>query len=590
MPGVTASPQAVASGSAAPSAQTGAPVEQLITPDAQAFGFPLHAVPATHATHEPPLHTPPGQAAPVPTLPVSTQTAEPLEQLIVPVLQGLAGVHAAPALQALHEPALQTPPGHDVPFILLEPSRQTAAPVEQLTTPFLQADDGLVVQAAPSLQALQAPLRHAPPGHEVPFVLLLPSTHTALPLEQSMVPLRQAELGFVVQAAPAVQALQNPPPQTPPGQVVPFGFAAPSTHTALPVEQSMTPLRHAELGLEVHDAPALHATQAPALHTPPAHVVPFILFVPSVQTALPVEQLTTPFLQAVAFVVQLAPSLHALHAPLRHAPPEQVVPLFLFAPSTQAGVPLEQSTTPSLQAALGLVVHAAPAVHETHWSAALQTRLVPQLAPVPRRAPATQTGLPDVHAMDPVKHAFAGEHDAPAEQFAHAPPESQTWLVPQVVPGALLPLSIQRCAPVMQSVTPLRQSPGLVPHVVPAWQETHAPVPLQTRPAPHERPALAFAPSTHVVLPVLQSTTPSLHGALGLLEHACPATHAPQLPFASQTWPEPHAVPDALFVPSTQTEVPVVQLVMPLRHPAFGFVVHERFGVHMMQLPEALQT
>lgn len=302
----------------------------------------------------------------MPTLPVSTHTGEPVVQLIAPVLHELAGVHAAPALQALHDPALQTPPKHEVPFILFEPSRQTAAPVEQLTTPFLQVADGFVVHAAPSLQALHEPLRHAPPGHEVPFVLLLPSTQTALPVEQSMVPLRQAGLGFVVQAAPAVQALQNPPPHTPPGHEVPFGFAAPSTHTELPVEQSTTPLRHAAFGFEVHEAPALHAAQAPALHTPPGHAVPFILFVPSVQTALPVEQLTTPFLQAVAFVVQLAPSLHALHEPLRHAPPEQVVPLFLFAPSTQVGVPLEQSTTPSLQAALGLVVHAAPAVHETH--------------------------------------------------------------------------------------------------------------------------------------------------------------------------------------------------------------------------------
>lgn len=113
---------------------------------------------------------------------------------------------------------------------------------------------------------------------------------------------------------------------------------------------------------------------------------------------------------------------------------------------------------------------------------------------------------------------------------------------------------------------------------------------MQTRPAPHESPGPAFAPSTQVVLPVLQSTMPALHGALGLVVHAWPATHAPQLPFASQTWPEPQVVPDILFVPSTHTEVPVVQLVMPLRQPAFGFVVHARFGVHMMQLPELLQT
>lgn len=366
LPGVKTSPQAVVSGRAAPSLQTGAPVEQLITPAAQEFGLPLHAVPATHATHEPPLQTPPGHAVPVPTLPVSTHTAEPVVQLIVPVLHELAGVHAAPALHALHAPALQTPPAHAVPFVLFEPSRQTAAPVEQLTTPFLQAADGLVEHAAPSLQGLQDPPRHAPPGHDVPFVLLLPSTHTALPVEQSMVPLRHVEPGLVVQAAPAVQALQKPPPHTPPGHEVPFGFAAPSTHTALPVAQSMLPLRQAEFGFEVHEAPALHATHAPALQTPPGHDVPFILLVLSEHTALPVEQLTMPFLQTLALVVQLAPSLHALHEPLRHAPPEQVVPLFLFAPSTQVGVPPEQSTTPNLHAALGLEVHAAPAVHATH--------------------------------------------------------------------------------------------------------------------------------------------------------------------------------------------------------------------------------
>lgn len=93
---------------------------------------------------------------------------------------------------------------------------------------------------------------------------------------------------------------------------------------------------------------------------------------------------------------------------------------------------------------------------------------MPQLAPVPRRAPATHTGLPDVHAMEPVKHGFAGEHDAPAEQFVHVPPELQTWLVPQAVPGALLPLSMQLWLPVAQSVTPFLHRPGLVPHVVPA--------------------------------------------------------------------------------------------------------------------------
>lgn len=253
-----------------------------------------------------------------------------------------------------------------MPFVLFVPSPHTALPVEQLTTPFRHAEFVFVVHAAPSLHGLHAPLRHAPPGHEVPFVLLLPSTHTELPVEQSMLPLRQAEPGFVVHAAPCVQALQKPPPHTPPGHVVPFIFAAPSTHTELPVEQSMTPNRHAEFGFVVQAVPALHATHAPALHTPLGHVVPFILFVPSVHTALPVAQLMTPFLQTLALVVHEAPALHIVHAPALHTPPAHVVPLFLFAPSTQVGVPLAQSMTPCLHAAPGFVVHDAPAVHETH--------------------------------------------------------------------------------------------------------------------------------------------------------------------------------------------------------------------------------
>lgn len=46
-----------------------------------------------------------------------------------------------------------------------------------------------------------------------------------------------------------------PPLQTPPVQLVPFGFVVPSRHTALPVPQSTVPLRHAELGLVVHALP-----------------------------------------------------------------------------------------------------------------------------------------------------------------------------------------------------------------------------------------------------------------------------------------------------------------------------------------------
>ncbi len=190
-------------------------------------------------------------------------------------------------------------------------------------------------------------------------------------------------------------------------------------------------------------------------------------------------------------------------------------------------------------------------MHETHWSSALQTWLVPHVAPEPFRAPFVQTGEPDVQAMEPLKHGFVGVHELPAAQFAHAPALSHTCPEPQVVPGALLPPSTQRSAPVAQSVTPFRHNPGLVPQVVPALQAMQAPRPLQTCPAPQERPAVALVASSHWVLPELQLVRPVLHGAPVFELQAWLATHAPQLPFASHTWPEPQLVPAALLVPST---------------------------------------
>lgn len=84
---------------------------------------------------------------------------------------------------------------------------------------------------------------------------------------------------------------------------------------------------------------------------------------------------------------------------------------------------------------------------------------------MPRRAPFTQTGEPVVQAMDPLKQGFVGVQAEPAAQFAQEPAPSQTCPEPHVVPAALLPPSTQRRAPVEQSETPFRQSPGFVPQV-----------------------------------------------------------------------------------------------------------------------------
>jgi hypothetical protein len=130
-----------------------------------------------------------------------------------------------------------------------------------------------------------------------------------------------------------VHATQLPPLQTwlvP--QLVPAAFALPSTQACAPVLHDVTPLRHEGLGLVVHALPAVQATHAPEpLHT---WLLPQLVPAPLLPESLHVN----------------APVLHALR-PVRQTP--------------------------------GLVVHAAPAVHEMQLPAPLQTRLLPQLEPAP---------------------------------------------------------------------------------------------------------------------------------------------------------------------------------------------------------------
>lgn len=102
---------------------------------------------------------------------------------------------------------------------------------------------------------MHAPALQTPPGQPVPFIFALPSTHTDNPELHSTVPLRQAGVGLPAHDAPWLQALHIPPLQTPPVQAVPFVFGVPSTHTELPVAQSMVPLRHAAFVLVVQAPP-----------------------------------------------------------------------------------------------------------------------------------------------------------------------------------------------------------------------------------------------------------------------------------------------------------------------------------------------
>ena len=100
---------------------------------------PLQAEPAAQALQVPAWHTwsVPQLAPSLTTVPVSWQAGAPVAQEFVPAWQGLDGVQAVPAVQALHEPPLQTRfVPQLVPFATATcVSEQTAAPVLQVMEP-----------------------------------------------------------------------------------------------------------------------------------------------------------------------------------------------------------------------------------------------------------------------------------------------------------------------------------------------------------------------------------------------------------------------------------------------------------------------
>ena len=77
------------------------------------------------------------------------------------------------------------------------------------------------------------------------------------------------------------------------------------------------------------------------------------------------------------------------------------VPLALLGPSRHTAAPVEQSIRPSRQV-FELVVQEAPAAHETHTCALLQTMLTPQLLPVVFGALSRQVTVPLMQLVMPV--------------------------------------------------------------------------------------------------------------------------------------------------------------------------------------------
>jgi hypothetical protein len=496
-------------------------------------GLVVHEAPAVQLTQVPePLHTwlvP--QVVPADTfVGLSTQVCAPVLQEVTPCLHRFGFVEQlAPATQPMQAPeplhtwfVPQTVPPGSLPAA----SMHVCAPVLQEVTPSLQKV-GFVVHEEPAVHDTQLPLLlHTWLVPQlVPADFWLPSMHVWLPVLHEVMPLKQAELGLVVQLAPAVQPMHPPEPLHTwlEPQLVPAGFGLPSTHCWLPVLQEVMPFAHAALGLVVQDCPAVQATQLPA-------------------------------------------ALHTWLVP-------QLVPAALGLPSMHTEVPVLHEVMPLKQAELGLVLQAWFAVHDTQLPEPLHTWLLPQLVPAVLLPESTHVWLPVLQEVVPVRQMPGLLVQAWPEVHATQPPEPlHTWLVPQLVPAGSFPVaSMHTCAPELHDVVPSLQVVGLVVHDWPAVHETQLPEPLHTWLVPQLVPAALFPESAQTWLPEVHVVWP-VRQVLGLVVQLRPAVHETHAPLPSQTWLVPQLVPADLLAPSTQVVVPVLQLVVPCLQ-AVGFAV-----------------
>src|SRR5580765_8295951 len=175
----------------------------------------------------------------------------------------------------------------------------------------------------------------------------------------------------------------------------------------------------------------------------------------------------------------------------------------------------------------------------------------PQLVPAAVFAPSVQVVWLPVHIVLPCLQAlWLPVQLWFATQAPQNPLPSHSWPFVQVVVLDLFVPSMQTDAPVVQEVTPFRQTDGLVVQVAPAVHAVQVPVPLHTKLVPQVVPAAVLPVSTHFGAPVVQSMTPILQGAPGFVVHDMPAMHATHCPLPLQTMAEPHAIPAATFPPS----------------------------------------
>ena len=315
-------PMPATAGFAPPLTHVCAPVAHENTPIAHGSAG-VQLPPAEQVTHDPAAHTrPTPQLVPLASeVAASLHTGAPVPQAIVPLRHGLLdGTQLAPATQSTHAPTPHTRPVPQlVPLAALDPvSTHTAAPVAQLVVPVWQAlPDG--TQLAPATQATQAPALHTRPvPHVVPLERLVPvSVHTADPVLQSVAPVWQGLLDGV-QVEPAAQALQAPLLHTRPvPQLVPLATLVPFSAQVAPLDpQTTVPLRQGFVGAQV--PPPTHASQVPPRHSPPLpQAVPSETLAPvSLQTGDPEPHASAPTWQVFAVGVQAAPVVQEAHVPI----------------------------------------------------------------------------------------------------------------------------------------------------------------------------------------------------------------------------------------------------------------------------------
>jgi hypothetical protein len=205
--------------------------------------------------------------------------------------------------------------------------------------------------------------------------------------------------------------------------------------------------------------------------------------------------------------LHVRPGVHAVHAPLSQTMlVPQLVPLATLPDEMHACEPVEQSVFPVWQGFEK--VHPSPAVHDTHWPP-LQTWLVPQFVPLAvLTRPEEQTDAPVTQEVLPVSHPPLIEQAVPVVHATHWPP-LQTWLVPQLVPLATLPVAgLHVSVPLAQEYVLVVHTVGL--HGPPAVHELHEPL-LQTMLDPQVVPLAMLPADTHCIEPEEHEYVPLTH-------------------------------------------------------------------------------